>query len=142
MTAKEYLSKVKLNCIKVEQKKKQLKELEEKRFNVQALDLTKERVKHSRKSYNLSDACEQLKEDLKKQIATYLLEKDKIINEIQKIENEMYIEVLYRYYVEYKPLELIAEELNYNYCYIRKVHTLALKKFETIILNEKEDKND
>lgn len=140
MDAEEYLNKVKLNCIKVEQKKKQLKELEEKKFDVQALDLTKERVKHSRKSYNLSDACEKLKEDLKKQITTYLLEKDNIINDIHKIKNEIYVEVLYKYYVEYKPLKLIAEELNYNYCVIRRKHREALKEM-SIILKAKENEN-
>ena len=140
MTAKEYLSKVKLNCIKVEQRKKQLKELEDKRFDVQALDPTKERVKHSRKSYNLSDACENLKENVKKQITTYLLEKDNIINDIHKIKNEIYVEVLYKYYVEYKSLELIAEELNYNYSYIRRKHREALKEM-SIILKAKENEN-
>lgn len=140
MTAKEYLNKVKLNCIKVEHKTKQLQELEEKKFDVQALNLTMEKVKHSRKNYNLSDACENLKENLKKQITIYLLEKDNIINDIHKLKKEIYVEVLYRHYVEYKPLELIAEELNYNYSYIRRKHGEALKEM-SIILKSKENEN-
>lgn len=140
MTVEEYLNKVKLNCIKVEQKKKQLKEVEEKRFYVSALDLSKERVRHSHKNQNLSDVCEHLKENLKKQIAEYLLEKDNIINEIHKLKNEIYVKVLYRHYVEYKSLELIAEELNYNYCYIRRMHRAALREINNV-LKIKENNN-
>jgi len=56
--------------------------------------------------------------------------KHRILDQIQALDNPLYIAVLHKRYVELKRLERIAAEMNYSYRYIRKVHSKALQSFE------------
>ena len=58
--------------------------------------------------------------------------KHKVINQIQSLDNRSYAEILYKRYIEFKRLELIAVELGYSYNRIRHLHGEALKYFDKL----------
>lgn len=71
-----------------------------------------------------------LETELDDLIDEYVSTRNRIIGEIQGIENTVYIDLLYKRYVEYKTLEVIAVEMNYSYERIRHLHGYALRAFE------------
>ena len=60
----------------------------------------------------------------------FLRMKDRIINEIQGLDNSVYVDILYKRYVEYKQLEEIAVEMNYSYRQVLRLHGFALQEFK------------
>ena len=84
-----------------------------------------------------------LTEEVKMDIAEYTFAKNDIINTIYKINDNRYINLLLKRYCEFKKLEKIALEMDYDYNTIRHMHNRALQKLENI-LNEhtKTQKND
>lgn len=72
----------------------------------------------------------ELEADISRKIERFLQLKHKIINEIQSLDNAVYVSILYKRYVEYKSLEEIAVEMNYSYRQIKRLHGLALLDFK------------
>lgn len=56
--------------------------------------------------------------------------RNRIIGEIHGLPNTNHVDLLYKRYVEYKTLEVIAVEMNYSYERIRHLHGYALRAFE------------
>lgn len=136
MTAKEYLSQLKLLDVKINQRKNQLEKLKDVRYNFYAITTEKEKVSGGVKSsYNKSDKYMDIEKDIEKGIDEYFALEHKIIGEIHQLTNPLYVDILYKRYVEFKDLELIAGEVGYNYNYIRRMHGVALAEFDKIILN-------
>ena len=73
-----------------------------------------------------------LENDLNKQIDEFVDLKNKIINEIQSLKDINYVKLLYKRYIEYKRLEVIAVEMNYTYTYVRTLHGQALQEFDKV----------
>ncbi len=72
---------------------------------------------------------------MKQMIESYTQEQNKIISQIQSLEDSRYIEILYKRYVEFKKFELIAVEMNYDYNWVKNLHGMALMNFETTYPN-------
>ncbi len=70
-----------------------------------------------------------LEEEINADLGALLMLRNKIINEIQSMDNPVYINILYKRYVQYKSLEEIAVEMNYVYVHTRRLHGLALQAF-------------
>ena len=51
-------------------------------------------------------------------------------SEIQSLDSPVYIDILYKRYVEYKTLEEIAVEMSYSYRQVLRLHGLALQDFK------------
>lgn len=81
----------------------------------------------------------QLEEEIDTLIDTYIDLKNRIIGEIQTVPNLMYMQILYKRYVEYKRLEVIAVEMNYSYDTIKHAHGRALQAFEKVCPALKDD---
>ena len=77
-----------------------------------------------------------LEEELDVLIDEYVTLKNKIIGEIQGLNNTVYIALLHKRYVEYKSLEVIAVEMHYSYERVRHLHGYALHAFELEYLTE------
>ncbi len=133
MTAKQYLSRIRILDIKINNKISELSMLKSKSTSLQAVVINDDKVQTSpaldRLGNDVSDILE-LEEEIQKEIKRYNDLKHKIINEIHTLNNRLYIEILYKRYVEFKSLEEIAVEMNYSYQYIRKRHGYALLEFE------------
>ena len=74
--------------------------------------------------------------EIKKDIINYTLKKNDIINDINRLNNSNYVNVLVMKYVELLTLEQIAVRLNYSYDYVRKLHKKAILKLNDIIKRE------
>lgn len=127
---KEYLRQIRLFDICIKQKEAELAAMRSEIENMSAA-VTGERVQTSPKD-KMSDEVSHLV-DLEAQIRRdkekFLHMKDRIINEIQSLDDSVYVDILYKRYVEYMRLEEIAVKMNYSYDRARHLHGLALEEF-------------
>ena len=128
---KEYLRQIRLFDICIKQKEAELAAMRSELENMSAA-VTGERVqtsakdKMSEKVSHIVDLEAQIIQDKEK----FLRMKDRIINEIQGLDNSVYVDILYKRYVEYKQLEEIAVEMNYSYRQVLRLHGFALQEFK------------
>ncbi len=136
--AKEYLQQLKRLDIVIKQKSKEVDDLHLKSKSIGSIDYSKERVQTSPSGealfVKLIGRIVDLETEISQEINTFIDEKHKIINQIQKLNNTDYIRLLYKRYVEYKSLEHICVEMDFSYDYIKHLHRCALKDFEDKIL--------
>lgn len=71
-----------------------------------------------------------LSAEIDSEIDSFVDKKHRIINQIQSLQNVNHTSLLYKRYVEFKRLEVIAVEMSYTYQYIRELHGHALQDFE------------
>ncbi len=79
---------------------------------------------------NLVSKLERQSRELDRLIAEYMSLRLQIIREIQSLENPLYMQILFKRYVEYKRLDQIADELHYHYNYVCGLHGQALLRFK------------
>lgn len=128
---KEYLRQIRLFDICIRQKEAELAAMRSELESMSAA-VTGERVqtsvndKMSEKVSHIVDLEARIIQDKEK----FLRMKDRIINEIQSLDNSVYVDILYKRYVEYKQLEEIAVEMNYSYRQVLRLHGFALQEFK------------
>ncbi len=130
MTAKKYLGELKRMSMRIEQKEAEKQALYSAGLSGAAPD--RERVTGSTED-RMPDLVYRIAEigaEIDRQISEYLHRKHAIIDQIQGLNNENYIAVLYKRYVEFKRLEEIAREMSYSYDRVRHLHGRALQGFE------------
>ena len=130
-SSKKYLRQIRLFDICIRQKEAELAAMRSELENMSAA-VTGERVqtsakdKMSEKVSHIVDLEAMIIQDKEK----FLRMKDRIINEIQGLDNSVYVDILYKRYVEYKQLEEIAVEMNYSYRQVLRLHGFALQEFK------------
>ena len=130
---KEYLWQLRRLEVCIEQRQEELNRLRE-LIGSHAIDYG-ERVQISPSADEIPNEVirrAELEADISRKIEKYLQLKHKIINEIQSLDNAVYVSILYKRYVEYKSLEEIAVEMNYSYIWIKKNHGKALLEFKRV----------
>lgn len=60
----------------------------------------------------------------------YIIKRDKIVSQIDSMEDENVYNVLFSRYIEKKTFEVIATEMKYSWRQTIRLHGIALKKFE------------
>lgn len=136
MEAKEYLQQLQNIDIIIKQRQQQLKELNIIINNgaLGSIDYTKEKVQTSPSSEavfeKMMDKLLDLQNEVNQYIIDYFVIKNNIIKQIQSLERRKYIDILYKRYVEFKKLDVIANEMCYAYAYIKEIHGQALKYFK------------
>lgn len=134
MKAKEYLQQLQRLDTMINQKIKELGDLRLMSQSVGSIDYSKERVQSSPSG----DApfvkpvlrMIELEQEINAEIDRFVDEKHEIINQIQALQNPKHIDILYKHYVEFKRLEIVAVEMNFTYQYIVELHGTALKEFQ------------
>ena len=134
MKAKEYLQQLQRLNTMINQKIKELGDLRLMLQSVGGIDYSKERVQSSPSG----DApfvkpvlrMIELEQEINAEIDRFVDEKHEIINQIQALQNPKHIDILYKHYVEFKRLEIVAVEMNFTYQYIVELHGTALKEFQ------------
>lgn len=134
MRAKEYLQQLRRLDTVIDQKIKELDDLKVKSTCIGGIDYSKERVQSSPSG----DApfvkpvlrMIELEQEINAEIDRFVDEKHEIINQIQALQNPKHIDILYKHYVEFKRLEIVAVEMNFTYQYIVELHGTALKEFQ------------
>lgn len=137
MKPKEYLQQVQKLDVMINQKIAEKFEL--RKFDgVSAIDYSGDKVQSSPKGdAPFTKSVERiidLEKEIDNMIDQYVDLKHQIINEIQSLSNTTYIDILFKKYVEYKRLEVIAVEMSYSYQYVRVMHGYALQEFEKTVL--------
>lgn len=134
MSAKEYLEQIEKLTIKIRQREEQLECLRETAGGASAIRYDKESVQVSitpdiveRNVIKLITLEEQI---LIEKVRMESL-KNKIIEQIQAIDDKRYMDLLYLKYVKFEKYYEIAERMSYDYDYIRVLHGEALGYFET-----------
>ena len=134
MKAKEYLQQLQRLDTIINQKIKELGDLRLMSQSVGGIDYSKECVQSS-----LSGDAPfvkpvlrmiELEQEINAEIDRFVDEKHEIINQIQALQNPKHIDILYKHYVEFKRLEIVAVEMNFTYQYIVELHGTALKEFQ------------
>lgn len=134
MKAKEYLQQLQRLDTMINQKIKELGDLRLMSQSAGGIDYSKERVQSSPSG----DApfvkpvlrMIELEQEINAEIDRFVDEKHEIINQIQALQNPKHIDILYKHYVEFKRLEIVAVEMNFTYQYIVELHGTALKEFQ------------
>ena len=143
MTAKEYLSQIKVLDIKIKHKQEELEELRTKAISTTQV-LSQDRVQTSvtgDKMARIVEACLELESEIAKMNIYLLQQREKIINQIHQLQDARYVELLYLRYVCYKRLEdivCIMVKRNgepYSYEHILALHGEALQNFSKILKN-------
>lgn len=134
MKAKEYLQQLKRLDTVINQKIKELGDLRSMSTSAGGFDYSKERVQSSPSGdapfVKLIGRIIDLEEEINAEIDAFVDKKHEIINQIQALKDDKFIDLLYKRYVEYKRLEVISVEMNYTYQYTKELHGYALQEFE------------
>lgn len=132
-STQRYLQQIKILDTKIEQKEDQYKEAYNAALSVGAIKCDKNLVQTSKANdgnENLVLKYLDLENEIKRKKLEFHKAKDKIINEIQGIPDDRYVNVLYKRYVEYKSYENISYEMHYSMQYVKQLHKQALRAFE------------
>lgn len=131
MRAKEYLQQIHKQDIKIGQRITQLQQMRDRVHIMGSFDYSKDRVQSTPTSGNkqIEDLVD-FENEIKDMIKREQLLKDKIISEIQTLENAVHVDILFRRYVECQSFERIACDMSYTYQYVLNLHGEALKAFE------------
>lgn len=134
MKAKEYLQQLQRLDTMINQKIKELGDLRLMSQSVGGIDYSEDCVQSSPSG----DApfvkpvlrMIELEQEINAEIDRFVDEKHEIINQIQALQNPKHIDILYKHYVEFKRLKIVAVEMNFTYQYIVELHGTALKEFQ------------
>jgi hypothetical protein len=136
VTAKEYLEEIGVISERIRQKEVQLECLRETAGGAAAIRYDKEQIKNSPQTDMLEQKVIELIE-LEESILVEKVHLEKlraqIISQIHELDDERYIKILFKRYVEKKSFELIAVECSYNYDYIRELHSDAIRAFGRMV---------
>lgn len=132
MTAKEYLSAVYRLHVLIEQRRSEREAL--KAFDgITGVDYSQDRVQashsHDAPFARTVEKLVLLDAELSRMLEDYTAAKHKIIGEIQSLDNPVYMNILYKRYVEFKSFEAAAVEMHYSYGHVIRLHKLALGAF-------------
>lgn len=150
MTAKEYLSQIKLLDIKIRQKQEEKEHLRMLARGNKSPILSKDKVQTSSHGQSMEDAlikCADLEREIEQMILEFVIKRHKIIDQIQQLNDAKYVELLQLKYVgrregntiHYLRLEEIAcvmkksNGMPYSYEHIRALHGKALQMFSEIM---------
>lgn len=150
MTAKEYLSQVRLLDMKIRHKMEERDHLRALAEGNGSQKLSRDRVQTSISGDKMASTVDRyvdLEKEIQKMIDVFLVKRDRIINQIHMIEGDKYVELLKLKYIgvregnrmHYLRLEEIAcimkksDGTPYTYEHVRSMHGEALKRFTEIM---------
>lgn len=139
MSAKEYLQQIYWLQVCIEQKIEEAESLEHMAMNPGSPAAQPDKVSGSGTGDRIARIVEKyttLQEEVRRQQETMATLRHKIIDQVQKLKDATYIQILYRHYVKMEPFTKIAYEMGYNYKWLCELHGRALDAFEEEVLKE------
>lgn len=137
MTAKEYLYQLEKLDTKINQKLEELTALKQSATSITVATDT-ERVQTSGTSDRvgtLAVKIADMRKEIDMEIDGFVDKKHRIINQIHTLSDSKHMKLLFKKYVQFKSLELIAVEMGYTYQYIVELHGYALNEFKKTYKN-------
>lgn len=132
MKTKDYLSQVSRLNKMINNKLSEIHQLRELSVSISAIG-NDERVQTSPNFDKIGSAIakiDELENNLDKMIDEYLVKREKIISQIDTMEEESVYQILFSRYIEKKTFEKIATEMEYSWRQIVRLHGKALQQFE------------
>lgn len=134
MTTMEYLGQIGRLDKMIRNKLTEIAQLKELSYGIGAICNT-ERVQKTPEHDKIGATLvkiEEMEEALNQIVHIYLEKKAAIIFQIDQLEDKVFYEVLFSRYIEKKTFEKIAEDTNYSFRNISRLHKKALQQFEKI----------
>ena len=134
LTAKQYLDQLWVIDTKINQKMEELADLMTAATSTGAIDYSKDRVQTSPQNAQENRICKyvDLDAEINKEIDEFVDIKHRVTKEIQELNVDYYIKILFKVYVQYKTVKDAANEIGLSYQYVRDLHKKALKAFEEL----------
>nr|DAD57004.1 MAG TPA: Protein of unknown function (DUF1492) [Bacteriophage sp.] len=132
MKTKDYLSQVSRLNKMINNKLSEISQLRELSVSISAIG-NDERVQTSPNFDKIGTAIakiDELENNLDKMIDEYLVKRERIIAQIDTMEEESVYQILFSRYIEKKTFEKIATEMEYSWRQIVRLHGKALQQFE------------
>lgn len=132
MKTKDYLSQVSRLNKMINNKLSEISQLRELSVSISAIG-NDEKVQTSPNFDKIGTAIakiDELENNLDKMIDEYLVKKERIIAQIDTMEEESVYQILFSRYIEKKTFEKIATEMEYSWRQIVRLHGKALQQFE------------
>lgn len=134
LTAKQYLDQLRIIDTKINQKTEELADLMTAATSTGAIDYSKDRVQTSPQNAQENRICKyvDLDAEINREIDEFVDIKHRVTKEIQELNVDYYIKILFKVYVQYKTVKDAANEIGLSYQYVRDLHKKALKAFEEL----------
>lgn len=134
LTAKQYLDQLRVIDTKINQKMEELADLMTAATSTGAIDYSKDRVQTSPQNAQENRICKyvDLDAEINREIDEFVDIKHRVTREIQELNVDYYIKILFKVYVQYKTVKDAANEIGLSYQYVRDLHKKALKAFEEL----------
>jgi DNA-directed RNA polymerase specialized sigma subunit len=132
MKTKDYLSQVSRLNKMINNKLSEIHQLRELSVSISAIG-NDEKVQTSPNFDKIGTAIakiDELENNLDKMIDEYLVKRERIIAQIDTMEEESVYQILFSRYIEKKTFEKIATEMEYSWRQIVRLHGKALQQFE------------
>lgn len=132
LNTQKYLQQIKVLETKIKQKKEEYIEVHNAALSVSAVRYDKEPIQCTKTGDTLERNVIrylELENKIKADELEYYQLRNKIINEIQMLSDNRFVNILYKRYVEYKSYELISVEMNYSFDYTKELHRKSLIEF-------------
>ena len=135
MRAKEYLSQIEMVDVRIGERITELNQMRARLSILQGIDYSKDHIQASPEVGNKQiEEIVDFEAEIRRMISHENRIKHRIIGEIQTLDNPIYVDLLFRRYVELKSFERIACDMGYVYNYVCNLHGKALKAFEEKVL--------
>ena len=134
LTAKQDLDQLRVIDTKINQKMEELADLMTAATSTGAIDYSKDRVQTSPQNAQENRICKyvDLDAEINREIDEFVDIKHRVTKEIQELNVDYYIKILFKVYVQYKTVKDAANEIGLSYQYVRDLHKKALKAFEEL----------
>ncbi len=142
VSAKQYLGTLRRMEKSIERKKVELEQLREAAAGDKGMSYDSVRVQTSGAGDMMARTVSEyvdLEKEISGKIKALVYTRHKIIGQIENLENQDYVSLLSKRYVEYKSFELISVEMGYTYQYVREMHGRALQNFGRTYTNLQND---
>ena len=128
LTAKQYLDQLRVIDTKINQKMEELADLMTAATSTGAIDYSKDRVQTSPQNAQENRICKyvDLDAEINREIDEFVDIKHRVTKEIQELNVDYYIKILFKVYVQYKTVKDAANEIGLSYQYVRDLHKKAL----------------
>lgn len=144
MTPKQYLNQIQILDVRIRHRIEQLDELKALTAGIRSPVMNADRVQTSPDDRMLSIISKWV--DKERQINAlvdrYVDIKDRIISEINSLDDPRFVRILYRRYVRYDSLTVIAADMGYEYKWLCRMHGDALRAFGDTVLTKNTTKHD
>lgn len=131
MTPKDYLLQLELFDTKIKQKQEQRQMYLEMATSITA-SLNPVKVQRTPVTDRMGDAvvnAAHMEEKIEADINALFEKKNLVIHQIQQLHNVLYMQVLFKRYVQYKSLYQVSSEIDRGYSYTIELHKKALVEF-------------